>query len=409
MSPHDDFGRSLARWFEAEVHPAGTADVLDRALRATGRRRPRPRLFAGLGSHWVGNSVGPTSGAATLGRTGLRTSFALVALLLVLVLIAGVVAVGGRLLQRTRVDLGIFAPLAGRIVYGDERGMWGVDPAAPATAMVQLTSEVGIPLGWSSDGTSLLVMRGLPRLVDADGQIARQPDEHLFVLHADGSEKQVTEGPMSIHGATISPDGSRVVFAAATSDGRAALYAVDARAGSTKVLIAADGCCQAPAYSPDGTRIAYLSGGGDHSNSVWLMNADGTDPRPIVSNESNEWPGHVRGLSWSPAGDRIALGLGGKIYTFATDGSGVTQIAGADTTCDEPDACAVKLPKSAESPYWSPDGSQIEYTTGCLEGVGAADGAGCHLAIADADGSNVRTVEFGAAGPWHPGRLERTN
>jgi Tol biopolymer transport system component len=409
MSPHDDFARSLARWFEAEVHPVGTADMLDRALRATGRRRPRPRLFAGLGSHWVGNGVGPTSGVATLGRTGLRTSMALVVLLLVLVLMAGVLAVGGRLLQRTRIDLGVFAPVAGRIVYGDERGiLLGIDPTAPrdTATRVQLTPQAGVPLGWSSDGTRLLIMRG------------SDADEHLFVLHPDGSAVQVTEGPWSIYGATISPDGSRVVFAGVTGDTGSppytgsALYAVDAGGGRVKRLGGqgpGDGLIQQPTFSPDGTRIAYAMGAGDHSNSVWLMDAEGSDPRPIVWNESNEWPGHVRGLSWSPAGDRIALGLGGKIYTFATDGSGVTQIAGADTSCGEADPCAVKLPKSAESPYWSPDGSQIVYTTGCVNGAGAADRVGCHLAIADADGSNVRTVGFGAAGPWHPGTLEKTN
>ena len=146
-------------------------------------------------------------------------------------------------------------------------------------------------------------------------------------------------------------------------------------------------------------------GAGDHSNSVWLMDADSSDPRPIVSNESDEWPGHVRGLAWSPAGDRIALGLGGKIYTFATDGSDFTQIAGWDTGCGAADPCAVKLPKSAESPYWSPDGSQIAYTTGCVEGAGAANRDGCHLAIADTDGSSVRTFGFPTSGPWHPAQI----
>ncbi len=99
MSQHDDFDRSLARWLDAEAHPAATADVLDRALRATSQRRPRPRLFAALGGHWVGDRVEPSSGVATLGRTGVRSSMALLLLLLVLALVAGAVLVGARLLQ----------------------------------------------------------------------------------------------------------------------------------------------------------------------------------------------------------------------------------------------------------------------------------------------------------------------
>ncbi|MEO6208401.1 MAG: hypothetical protein ABIP77_10680, partial [Candidatus Limnocylindrales bacterium] len=246
---------------------------------------------------------------------------------------------------------------------------------------------------WSSDGTRLLIMRGI------------DPDEHLFVLHADGSETQVTERPMSIEGATISPDGSRVVFAAATSDRGLALHAIDAKGGSAEVLVVrTDDGVRAPAYSPDGTRIAYMSGGGDHSNSVWLMNADGSDAHPIVSNESDRWPGHVRGLAWSPAGDQIALGLGGWIYTFAPDGSDFTVIAGGDTSCDSAETCALNDLRSAGSPYWSPDGSRIAYTTGCVGGAGSYDRDGCHLAIADADGSNVLAFGSAASGPWHPVR-----
>lgn len=324
-----------------------------------------------------------------------RAAVMFAALAMLVALVAAGVAYIGSQTRPAPVDLGIFAPVAGRVVYGDERGIWGVDPAAPAdgATSVQLTSEAGIPLGWSSVGTRLLIMRG------------SDPDQHLFVLHADGSETQVTERPMSIRGGTISPDGSRVVFAAATSDGGSALYAVDAQGGSAEVLVAdADSGIRAPAYAPDGTRIAYINGGGDHSNSVWLMNADGSDAHPIVRNESDRWPGHVSGLTWSPAGDRIAVGLGGKIYTFATDGSEFTQIAGGDTSCVSAESCAIDLPKSAESPYWSRDGSQIAYTTGCLEGARAANRDGCHLAIADADGSNVLAFGFAASGPWHPAR-----
>jgi dipeptidyl aminopeptidase/acylaminoacyl peptidase len=393
MNCPDDFDRSLARWFESEARPTATADVLDRALRATRRRRPRPRLFAALGSDWVGDSVGSTSSPVMFERTRVRTSMALLLLLLALVLVAAAVLVGAGRLKPAPVDLGIFEPIAGKIVYGDEQGIWGVDPAAPAdpATRVPLTSEAGIPLGWSSDGTQLLIRRG------------SNPEAHLFVLHADGSEVQVTEGPMSIAGATISPDGSRVAFAGATSGTGSALYAVDADGGSATVLVGPQGgVIREPTYSPDGTRIAYTFGGGDHSHHVWVVRADGSEAHEIVYNERTAAAGHVHGLAWSPAGDRLALALEGTIYTFAADGSDFRQIAGGETTCDPADPCAVKLPKSAESPYWSPDGAQIAYTTGCVGGAGAANRAGCNLAIADADGSNVRELGVAASGPWHP-------
>lgn len=277
-------------------------------------------------------------------------------------------------------DLGIFEPVAGRIVYGDRDGIWGLDPAGPAdrAAAVQLTPETGTPLGWSSDGTRLLVSRG-----DLD-------EQRLFVLHADGSETQVTDPPMVMrNGATISPDGSLVVFHGGPATPRGSccdLYAVDADGGPAELLLEVPGVVQEPTFSPDGTRIAYVIGSGDHSHSVWVMKADGTDAHQILANETTQGAGHVYGLAWSPAGDLIAIGIEGATYTFATDGSGFTEvIAGGDR------------------PYWSPDGSQLAYTGACLE-----DFDGCGLGIADADGSNVREFRFAAAGPWHPGHVAQT-
>jgi Tol biopolymer transport system component len=59
-------------------------------------------------------------------------------------------------------------------------------------------------------------------------------------------------------------------------------------------------------------------------------------------------------------------------------------------------------------PFWSPDGSRIAYTIRCdpdpsysCGGFGAkANPPG--LAIADADGSNVKEFGYGASGPWFP-------
>jgi Tol biopolymer transport system component len=319
-------------------------------------------------------------------------------------------------------ELGIFAPVAGRILYvnegvdrGDGPGLWAVDPSGPsdtvegprvaddvASTLVPLRLEDATPIGWSSDGTELLFKR-------SDGALL--PDEFLYILHADGSETQVTTDPMYFteHSATISPDGTRVMFGAQGDD--SGLYVVDAEGGRPVRLPSAGRGGGAPTFSPDGAQIAYLAGNGEAE--VWVANADGTDAHEILADEETV-VGGVSGLEWSPAGDRLAIGLGDyegsdglAIYTFAPDGSDFTRVI-----------------TDGISPHWSPDGSQIAYTipcdgfpsTSCPEGSirrsqfdPQPGGSPAGLAIADADGSNVRAFGFAASGAWHPAGLAQTN
>ena len=188
-----------------------------------------------------------------------------------------------------------------------------------ATFVVRQPGD-GLPLGWSSDGTRLLL---------------QGPDGNLFVLHADGTKTQVTEqlsalqdipGSARPSGATISPDGSRVVFAGLTERGlschNGALFAVDAEGGPAEVLWTShrpqNGIVRYPTFSPDGAQIAFVDDYCDSSN-VRVMNADGSDAHQIVSDPLGA--GHVYGLAWSAAGDRIALSSDVGIYAFAPDGS----------------------------------------------------------------------------------------
>jgi Tol biopolymer transport system component len=222
-------------------------------------------------------------------------------------------------------------------------------------------------------------------------------DEYYYILHADGSETRLKKDPMFNARAAISPDGSRVVF---VTGGLSVVDAEGGRPVRLPVPVApADGDpVGAPTFSPDGTQIAYLANDG-----VWVVNADGSDAHEILANEATRnavaW---FSGMQWSPAGDRIAIGLGGDpaIYTLAPDGSDFTKVI-----------------TGGVSPYWSPDGSQIAYTIPCDEYPNASCPEGsplrsefdpqpgespAGLTIADADGSNVRAFGFAASGPWHP-------
>ena len=304
-------------------------------------------------------------------------------------------------------ELGIFAPVAGRIVFvnedevavaGYDPGPWAIDPSGPAdttagprvaddvvSTLAPLGPQDAIPLDWSGDGTDLLFGR-------MHGDLIVQED--LYVLHSDGSETLLVRGYSG--GATISPNGTRVVFSVLSREcGQSGLCVVDAEGGQPVPLPSpsAEGA-YAPTFSPDGTQIAYLVHEDDDLTHVWVANADGSGAREILAAEETRSVG-AGGLQWSPAGDRLAFGVRGfdgngdvsSIYTFAPDGSDFTRVI-----------------TGGDSPHWSPDGSQIAYTINCTEGqASCADGSiVLTLAIADADGSNVREFGFGTSGPWHP-------
>ena len=97
----------------------------------------------------------------------------------------------------------------------------------------------------------------------------------------------------------------------------------------------------APAFSPDGRRIAFLrQAGGDQQ--LCVMAADGSDVRELTS-----IPGDKRRPVWSPDGRRIALAGFQDVYLIDPD-----------------DASAVNLTQRAGTygpPTWSPDGTALAF------------------------------------------------
>ncbi len=335
MREHDEFiGQVedyLIEFDGATPLPGGVIDAIHAELPRTRQAKASPGLMT-MPAMRSTISSRARWGIATLARLGL-TAVVVVATCVVGLTILRQPGVGPGASPSPTAALGTAEPAAGPIDCGNQ------------------DLETGTVLGCSEDGTRL-IQKGLPG--------------NLFVLRADGSETQVSEplsgssdvvGSSRPSGATISPDGSRVVFAGKTVRGRSchdgALFAVDANGGPADVLWksqAADdgGIVRDPMFSPDGTQIAFADGYCNSSHSVWVMNADGSDAHRISDTFG---AGHVHGLAWSPAGDRIAIAVEGEIYAGATDGSGFTQSGDASGFCWPGRRCpAAAGPETLPSP-----------------------------------------------------------
>lgn len=181
---------------------------------------------------------------------------------------------------------------------------------------------------WFEPTTTAMEDFLLRMLVDAD-QSATAPD---------GDYDRVPEP-------TFPPEGRRVAFVRRV-DGRAALFVMRVGEPEATRLTDAQGNDRAPAWSPDGTSLAFQSDRGGDFDLFRLDLETGSLSQLTFADRSG---GPSGGPSWSPDGNRIAFlsDRSGSVEMFVmhSDGSGAEQLT---TT-----------PGGEGHPSWSPDGRSI--------------------------------------------------
>lgn len=203
---------------------------------------------------------------------------------------------------------------------------------------------------WSPDGSRI-----------AYGEVALDfpvtPRASLVVIDADGGNPRELTGPGNTVNAypAWSPDGRRIAFHsnrhAPAVLARTSIYVMNSDGTGIVRLTRNDAWNdRSPHWSPDGSKIAFMSNRVGGVMQIFVMNADGSDPRQLTTVGINLWP------QWSPDGTKISFASWRRtdgvpdngLFMMNADGSGETRLTTSGSMIDM-------------FSTWAPDGREIYF------------------------------------------------
>lgn len=336
-------------------------------------------------------SYGPSDASASSPAAGLPSSLFLVR------------AAGGRPVPLTRA--------------GTPRGGHGAPAFSPDGRSVAFATWArGLGEIWTVSRRDGSVQRVLPRVNEKPGSLYFDPaysprGDRLYFAATSGAlqnaglfrvaiprtgepwgepEQVVSAGPASVRQIAISPRGGEAIAYAALS-GASNLWSLplDARtalpAGEPVPLTRSAGCRNTlPTFSPDGSRIAFVSCRAGMTQNVWVMDQDGRNARQLTNDEAG-----VTNTGWFPDGERVG-------FQSIQDGTdALWSVAFTDRSTKR----VIEIGDDVTSSRLSPDGRLLACTRQTLDGV-------VNVVLVPLDGGPRRQVTFDAEGAgyasWSP-------
>lgn len=212
-------------------------------------------------------------------------------------------------------------------------------------------------LDWSPDG------RAIAFVSKREGT----SEWHLYVSDPDGGNaRRLTDHRREERSPRWSPDGTQLAFLA--RDGEADtgwdLWLISRSGGEARQLTREPFDEEEPEWSPDGKRVTLSMNRGHHQDgTIGIVSVTDGSVEPLLA---DSWTGDCHSARWSPDGTRIAFvsdqpGLA-SIFTVTVTGTvAVAATASGRSPGERQPERLVASEFEQSSPEWSPDGRRLAY------------------------------------------------